>query len=637
MENKVLEENLEIIKKYDSSLANKILMFESEKSNLAISQTQQGEYNLVYKGFCLHAQQGAVQEAKQIASKIQEEKNSIKVVYGLGLGYVVEELSNSIKNSKIIVYEPEIEIIKYVLSIAKIDALYKDNVLLCNDKETLSKYVTDNTDENSKMKLIYTKTYKELFSDDIIQIKQLIQKSQGQHSANINTIINKAPEALYNTYSNLKKILTLPYIAQFKDVYKDKTALIISAGPSLKDNIETIKKNREKFVIFCVNVAMEYVINNGIKPDFIVDIETAGKSYHYKNIDISDSYLILEAYSNLNKYNVNAKGIITYISQNNFLNGWLRSCLQIDDNLETMGTVSYTALNCAYIMGFQKIILIGQDLAFKDGQCYAKGSIYEDLECIFDEKSNKYIIQARDFEKYAFKLMGSNTPLALKNTQKYIDNLNKNIYTVKGQDGSYLPTQTGYALFVEWFSKAASEYKKEKPTIELINSSSSGAQIDGFENMELDKALENNQEIEKIELKKQKIEYNKQACLEKIKEHIEGILIYQKYALEAKEHCEKFLSELKIKKVLTPNALKLMKKHNESLDLMLNYNKKQDWCLFMVRFAYSILPLIEKDFSKDIKTIKETYEKLDEIYKKIISSTKFYSDKLTDCQSFILE
>ena len=123
MENKVLEENIDLIKKYDSNLANKILMFKEEKSNLEICKTQEGEYNLVYRGCCLHSQKGAIKEAKDIASKVDEEENSIRVIFGLGLGYVVEEISNKIKKSKIIVYEPALDIIHYVLSIAKIDSL----------------------------------------------------------------------------------------------------------------------------------------------------------------------------------------------------------------------------------------------------------------------------------------------------------------------------------------------------------------------------------------------------------------------------------------------------------------------------------------------------------------------------------
>lgn len=637
MENKVLEENIDLIKKYDSNLANKILMFKEEKSNLEICKTQEGEYNLVYRGCCLHSQKGAIKEAKDIASKVDEEENSIRVIFGLGLGYVVEEISNKIKKSKIIVYEPALDIIHYVLSIAKIDSLYKDNVFLCNDKETLAEYVLENTDNKSKMKLIYTKSYKEIFPNEFNEILQTIQTSQGQHSANVNTIIKKAPQALNNTYANLKKVLNLPYIMQYKDIYKGKTALIISAGPSLKDNIETIKNNKDKFVIFCVNVAMEYVINSGIEPDFIIDIEAAGADYQYKDIDISNSYLILEPFSHYLKYDIQAKKVITYISKNNFLNGWLRSGLEIDDNLETMGTVSYTALDCAYIMGFDKIILIGQDLAYKDGQCYAKGSRYEDLECVFDEKQNKYVIQARDFEKYAQKLLGKTSDAVFKYAKKYIANLNKNIYTIKSQNNTYLPTQAGYALFVEWFEKVAQRYKKEKPDIKLINSSTGGAQINGFENICLIDAVKNSEKIEKYELSNCTVKYRKEVILNKIKEHLEGLYAYDDYAKDVQKYCEKFLNELKTKKVITSNALKYMKKHNDSLNMLLNYQKNQDWRIYLARFSYLILPLIEEDFSKDITTTKETMEKLLKIYNNIVKTNEFAIQKLTDCESFILQ
>lgn len=637
MENKVLEENIDLIKKYDSNLANKILMFKEEKSNLEICKTQEGEYNLVYRGCCLHSQKGAIKEAKDIASKVNEEENSIRVIFGLGLGYVVEEISNKIKKSKIIVYEPALDIIHYVLSIAKIDSLYKNNVFLCNDKETLAEYVLENTDNKSKMKLIYTKSYKEIFPNEFNEILQTIQTSQGQHSANVNTIIKKAPQALNNTYANLKKVLNLPYIMQYKDIYKGKTALIISAGPSLKDNIETIKNNKDKFVIFCVNVAMEYVINSGIEPDFIIDIEAAGADYQYKDIDISNSYLILEPFSHYLKYDIQAKKVITYISKNNFLNGWLRSGLEIDDNLETMGTVSYTALDCAYIMGFDKIILIGQDLAYKDGQCYAKGSRYEDLECVFDEKQNKYVIQARDFEKYAQKLLGKTSDAVFKYAKKYIANLNKNIYTIKSQNNTYLPTQAGYALFVEWFEKVAQRYKKEKPDIKLINSSTGGAQINGFENICLSDAVKNSEKIEKYELSNCTVKYRKEIMLNKIKEHLEGLYVYDNYAKDVQKYCEKFLNELKTKKVITSNALKYMKKHNDSLNMLLNYQKNQDWRIYLARFSYLILPLIEEDFSKDITTTKETMEKLLKIYNNIVKTNEFAIQKLTDCESFILQ
>ena len=46
MENKVLAQNIEQIKHFNSNLANEILMFDLEKSNIALAQNENGEYNI---------------------------------------------------------------------------------------------------------------------------------------------------------------------------------------------------------------------------------------------------------------------------------------------------------------------------------------------------------------------------------------------------------------------------------------------------------------------------------------------------------------------------------------------------------------------------------------------------------------
>ena len=52
-----------------------------------------------------------------------------------------------------------------------------------------------------------------------------------------------------------------------------QTALIIGAGPSLAENIQIIKENREKYVIFAVNKVLRTLIENGIFPDFVVCLD----------------------------------------------------------------------------------------------------------------------------------------------------------------------------------------------------------------------------------------------------------------------------------------------------------------------------------------------------------------------------
>ena len=73
------------------------------------------------------------------------------------------------------------------------------------------------------------------------------------------------------------------------------------------------------------------------------------------------------------------------------------------DEYWSKGTVSYTALNCARLLGCSKIILVGQDLAYIEGQCYSKDSAYKDLTCSYNKEKDKWEITAKDFEAFANK------------------------------------------------------------------------------------------------------------------------------------------------------------------------------------------------------------------------------------------
>ena len=169
MENKVLQKNLDAISKYDSTLADKILMLDVEKSNLELIKTSQDEYNLLFNNIPLHSQNGAILEAKNIVKNIEnkDNKNSVRLLYGLGLGYLLDELYQNIKNSKIIIYEPNLDILKLVFSIAEIDAIFHENVILCSDKEKLTKHVESISNENTEITITFLSSYKELFFDMI--------------------------------------------------------------------------------------------------------------------------------------------------------------------------------------------------------------------------------------------------------------------------------------------------------------------------------------------------------------------------------------------------------------------------------------------------------------------------------------
>ncbi|MBQ8847499.1 MAG: motility associated factor glycosyltransferase family protein [Candidatus Gastranaerophilales bacterium] len=641
MENKVLQKNLDAISKYDSTLADKILMLDVEKSNLELIKTSQDEYNLLFNNIPLHSQNGAILEAKNIVKNIEnkDNKNSVRLLYGLGLGYLLDELYQNIKNSKIIIYEPNLDILKLVFSIAEIDAIFHENVILCSDKEKLTKHVESISNENTEITITFLSSYKELFFDDIKDVLNTAQKASALYVANKNTFFKKAPLAYQNTFLNLKNIFKNPNISDLRGIYKGKTALCLSAGPSLKENIDIIKENQDKFVIFAVNPTVKLLAQNNIKPDFIVDIEPHNTTAQFSLIDPKDYYFILEGFCCNLVSNFETKKTFNYLSNANFLNFWLRDCLKLNDYLETFGTVSYSALMSAYVMGFDKIIVCGQDLAYKDGACYAKGSQYGDLECIYDENEKKYVIKAADFESYAmsFKANGYSDELSREIAKNNIEFLNKNLYTVKSQEGKDIPTQTGYALFIEKFEQIAKRIKEEKPEIELINSSTGAAQINGFENKKLLEIINDLEKIEKIDLSNINANFDKEYAKNKVEKMSKEVDSFYDYFAEINNIVQKIIKELEIKKIITPNAQKLIAKYKEILNLIYKKREVKDFIEIATLHIYSFYELLTMGDFSNIEAMKENFKRQQYEFNRIQDVLKLYKQGLSDCKPFILE
>jgi hypothetical protein len=117
----------------------------------------------------------------------------------------------------------------------------------------------------------------------------------------------------------------------------------------------------------------------------------------------------------------------------------------------------------AKYLGFETIILIGQDLAFTGGQSHTKG------------------------------LEG-----ALGNNDEYIQS--RELVEVEGIDGTMLQTDIQMFFYKKWFENTISNYKGE---IKVIDATEGGARINGAEIMTLDNTInrecKNKLDIYKIE------------------------------------------------------------------------------------------------------------------------------------------
>ena len=507
MENKVLEENLKHLAHINPNLAKTINTLTDIKQNIELGQNKNGEYNLFVNGYPLHSEAGAVEEAKNIVDKVQEIEleNSVQIVYGVGLGYLLDEFISRTKG-KVILFERNTEILRCALEMVDFSEYFKKhNLKITDNLQNLSDILGEISDKNTKINVSFLNSYYLAYKEDIYKVAQEIEYSHGQHFAQEAMIIEVGENCILNSLDNLEKMQKSYIVSDFKGKGKGKVALIAGAGPSLSKNIEILKNNREKFIIFSVGASYKTLKNNGITADFLFITEPRDTSGQLIDCDTSDTTLIAEPFTHTSTWNLNTKNKITFLSQNNFLNDWILKSLSLSHlKLSTSGTVTFMALIMADFMDFNKIVLLGQDLAYSDAACYAKGSAYEDLECVFDENEKKYTIVPKDKEKYFLGLLGNekvNDEYSRSLAENYIQTLNQNLYTVKGQNGENLPTQTAYALFIKHHEAYAKQnFSLFGKQIELINSSTGGAEISGFKNIPLaDVAQEITKMPEKIE------------------------------------------------------------------------------------------------------------------------------------------
>ena len=118
MENvKLFEKNLNAIKSYDIDLYNQLVSLPSNDGALSLAYTKQNEPNLLYKNYPLHSPNGAIDEATNIIKSLNVNENNLNtfIVFGLGFGYLLDELHTKYCDSPIIVYEPNVQILRTVL------------------------------------------------------------------------------------------------------------------------------------------------------------------------------------------------------------------------------------------------------------------------------------------------------------------------------------------------------------------------------------------------------------------------------------------------------------------------------------------------------------------------------------------
>ena len=553
--NNIFQKNIAALSQKNKLLSEKLAGYIPSDLPELIQETS--GYNLKYRGKFIHNPLNPLGEAQEIFGMATNEPVAIHVIYGIGLGYLFQVASANSKGT-VILYEPDLNILWTAFTLVDFSSdILKNNVFITNTLEDTYDEIYKKSGVQNTPQLLSLTSAREYDKKAFDEIVRKLQEIVGIYSMDLKYTREKFYPSIQMLIQNLPNLLKEKPLARFKDSLKGKTAVVVSAGPTLDKNIAVLKKYREKYVLFTVGTAVKTLYKNGIKPDFLCIIETYNSSKQVEGLDLSEVYFITEPYANPELRNFKYREIFSHISANSPINQlWSEICGENIEEYWSKGTVSYTALNSARILGCSKIILTGQDLAYLDGQCYSKDSAYKDLVCQFNSEKDNWEIVAKDFEAFASAISASpNIEERHDTANRRLERLNNSLYKVKGISGQMIPTESVYAAFV----KPLSEFTEHFNDREYINTSLEGAQIDGFKNISLEDALKDTENTGNIKIESD-FDYNAGIIRENLIKTQNSLNEAVIQIESGKSRIKNLINNLKRKRLVDEEILKDLKK-----------------------------------------------------------------------------
>ena len=221
------------------------------------------------------------------------------------------------------------------------------------------------------------------------------------------------------SYPNVKPMNYLKNIETNKQV----PFVLIAAGPSLDKNIHLIKEYENKCMVVCADVALSRVLQEGIKPDFVVTIDpnpeiiACWSDLEGNMVDTSNLILVAPTSTNTNTLK-KWKGQIILFNQSDQPESFKGKALkQITTATAGFGDiynnffVGATMLQFVSVFTPDVVILAGYDFAYTDNKVYCDGIVERKAAYITEYIPERMAIYTEELRAALLKLSDLQCPV----------------------------------------------------------------------------------------------------------------------------------------------------------------------------------------------------------------------------------
>jgi 6-hydroxymethylpterin diphosphokinase MptE-like len=217
-----------------------------------------------------------------------------------------------------------------------------------------------------------------LYASEYKSILDRIDNNIQEYWKNRMTLIHMGPLWIKNIFLNLFKLYKESNILLSSHFpYTNYPILVTGAGESIEKSITYIKKNRKYFKILTVDTALSILIENDIKPDYVIAVDAQIYNFYDFMMAKNSSYPLffdISGYSGISSV-MNGR-LFPFIS--NFADTKLLNRLDYYNllpwKIPALGSVGVTAVYIALKITSANVLFTGLDFAYKIGKSHAKGS-----------------------------------------------------------------------------------------------------------------------------------------------------------------------------------------------------------------------------------------------------------------------
>ena len=234
--------------------------------------------NIVCSGMHCHAPKDPLKEAKRLVESLNVKKGGLYIFMGIGLGYHIEIFKSMYRDLvpelTLVCVERDTSLFGQLVRHRDISFLTGTHLFVGDDPDRTYKFFGDvNPLSFSGYRIIKLRgacaRYEKYYNTIEGRLKRLL-------SARLSDLLTMhAFDALWmkNVIDNIPTFVGTSSILPLEGKANGTTALVVGAGPSLRTQLGTIRKNKEQVAIIACDTALEPLLDAGIAPDFVVAVD----------------------------------------------------------------------------------------------------------------------------------------------------------------------------------------------------------------------------------------------------------------------------------------------------------------------------------------------------------------------------